>query len=121
MEVWLHSEYRQFRHLRQPGDVITVRDGVGAGLVAKGAACPVINGEHQCQKTSDPSTSAIGGLAGTDNYLDEQMDTPAHGMMLPVKWSRQKRRKLQEVAHRSRAMRALIKGKRFENIPRSVW
>ena len=118
MEVWLHSEYRQFRHLRQPGDVITVRDGVGAGLVAKGAACPVINGEHQFQKTSD---SHIVHQGQTDNYLDEQMDTPADAMMLPVKWSRQKRRKLQEVAHRSRVMRALIKGKRFEDIPRGVW
>ena len=114
MEVWLHSEYRQFRHLRQPGDVITVQEGVGAGLIARKAACLVMNGEHQCQVVLTPDMP-------TDLYLDEQMDAPANEMMVPAKWSRQKRLKLQAAARRSPSMRALIKGKRFEDIPRSVW
>jgi len=115
VEIWLHTEYRgAFGRLRQPGETITVRDGVGEGLIAKGAGCPVVDGAHQCQIAAEESIAP-------DDYLDEQMDAPANEVMLPVKWSRQQRLKLQAAARRSPAVRALIRGKRFEDIPRSAW
>ena len=113
MNVHLHAEYRQFARVRQSGEIITVRDGIGTGLIARGEACPVIDGVYQCQLADPPEVSG--------EYLDEQMNAPANEMMLPVKWSRQKRLKLQATAHRSRKIREAIKGKRWEQVPRGIW
>jgi hypothetical protein len=116
VEVWLHAQYRQFRRVHQIGETISVRDGIGAGLIAKQLACPIVDGEHRCGMIPlEPVSAAF------QDYLDEQMDAPVNEAMLPVKWSRQKRLKLQAAARRSPAIRAQLRGKRFENIPRNVW
>ena len=115
MHVWLHAEYRQFGHVRKSGETIAVPDAVGAGMVAKGQACPVVDGVHQCQLLTTIS-------GGQGDYLNGQMDAPANVVMVPTKWSRQKRLKLQAAAHRSRAVRAAIKGKRWDQIsPKGLW
>ena len=109
MQVYLHQEYRQFARLRTVGEIITVRDGVGAGLVAKGLACPVVDGEHQCQVTPIPVPE--------EEYLDEMLESPRDEMLLPSnKWSGQKRRNIRRAAGRSVAVRRVINGRRFEDI-----
>ena len=109
MQVYLHQEYRQFTKLRAAGETITVRDGVGAGLVERGAACPVVNGEHQCQVL--PFSEPEG------EYLDEMLESPQDEMLLPSnKWSGQKRRNIRRAVGRSVAVRRVVNGRRFEDI-----
>ena len=107
MQVYLHQEYRQFRRLRTVGEIITARDGVGAGLVTRGAACPVVDGLHQCQVVGAPQPV----------YLDEQLDSPEAEVMLPAKWSLDKRTKMRNAMHRSKRVRAQLLGKDFRDLP----
>lgn len=114
MQVWLHVEYQQFRQVRQPGQLIVVSDGIGKGLIARGQACPDVNGLHECRLAD--ARVVVG------EYLDEQMDTPANEMMRPIKYSWQKRAKINAAAKRSSRVRQLIRGKRFEEIsPRGLF
>ena len=108
MQVWLHQDYRQFARLRQPGEIINVRDKVGVGLVARGAACPVVDGTHQCQ---------VVGVTPAPAYLDEQLDSPVVGVMLPTKWSGGKRDKMRRAMRRSPEVRRELRGKDLRDIP----
>ena len=109
MQVYLHQEYRQFRRVRTVGEIITVRDGVGAGLVARTAACPVVDGQHQCQIVAAP--------VPLGEYQDEMMEAPANEVMIPSnKWSHQKKDKMRRLRGRSVAARRVLNGRRFEDI-----
>lgn len=109
MQIYLHQEYRQFRRMRTVGEIITVRDGIGAGLISRGAACPVMDGQHQCQVVGAASITESG-------YEDEMMESPADRVLLPVKWSHSKRQKIRAAGHRSKVVRSVIRGRRFEDI-----
>ena len=114
MQVWLHVEYRQFRQIRQPGQLIVVSEGIGNGLIARSQACPDVNGVHECRLEVP--------VAVGNEYLDEQMDTPANEMMRPFKYSTQKREKIRAAARRSFRVRQITRGKRFEEIsPRGLF
>ena len=108
MQVWLHQEYQQFARLRQPGEIVNVRDKVGAGLVARGAACPVVDGIHQCQ---------VVGVTPSPTYLDEQMDAPLNEAMLPTKWSGKRREQMRAAMRRSPEVRRELRGKDLRDIP----
>lgn len=108
MEVYLHREYRQFTRVRTAGEIITVRDAVGAGLVSRAAACPVVDGEHQCQM---PAAATPG------EYLDEMLDSPDVEVMLPSnRWSHQKLAKMKRAYGRSVVVRRQVNGRRLDQV-----
>ena len=107
MQVYLHADYRQFRTLRRAGEVITVRDGIGKGLVSRAAACPVVAGEHQCQ---------LSGPLG--NYAHAMMVAPADRVLLasPIKWSPSNLRHIRAASRRSEWVRAAIHGRALTQV-----
>jgi hypothetical protein len=111
VEVYLHADYRQFRRLRRAGEVVNLRENIVAGLIARGDACPVMDGQHQCQ-LSNPSLAAVAPVG----YEDEMLESPADRVMLPVKWSHSKRARIRGAAHRSVRVRRVVRGRLLHEI-----
>ena len=121
MQVYFHSEYRQFTRLRQPGETVNVRDNVGNMLIARNQACPVVDGGHQCRQAPPSAsqfrpTSPTVGVADAPGYLDEMQDNDVDEMMLPVRWSHSNRTKMRNASKRSLRVRRVLIGQNFQDI-----